>query len=204
MPTGPATEERERFLRLRVKQELRRRMRRLRRVIPADARAARSQRIAARVLELAAFRQARTVVAYRAIGDEVDPAAILEAAEAEGKRLGLPRMENDSELTLRAFESGDELVTNEQGIAEPTERAARLEADDVDLIVVPALVVDARGHRIGYGRGFYDRLLPTLARAHAVAVAFDFQLVAELPDVEHDAPVHTVITDERTLPVRHA
>lgn len=204
MPAGSGTLERERLLRLRVKQELRRRMQRLRRVVPAEARAARAGRIILRLMELPVYQQARTVVGYSAIRDEVDPAALLEAAAASGKRLGLPRVEDDHKLSLRAFEPGQRLIDSALGIAEPGEDAPRLPVDEVDLILVPALVVDARGHRIGYGRGLYDRLLPTLVGAHAVAVAYDFQLIGELPDTEHDARVHTVVTDERTLALRDA
>jgi 5-formyltetrahydrofolate cyclo-ligase len=67
---------------------------------------------------------------------------------------------------------------------------------------VPALAVDARGFRIGYGRGFYDRLLPTLPNALTVAIVYDFQLVAEVPEEPFDVPVHVVATDARVLRVR--
>ena len=67
---------------------------------------------------------------------------------------------------------------------------------------MPALAFDVRGHRIGYGHGYYDRLLPRLPRALNVAVGYDFQLVSELPDTEGDIAVDWLVTDARTLEVR--
>ena len=68
------------------------------------------------------------------------------------------------------------------------------------MIVVPALAVDPRGHRIGYGAGYYDRTLPRFAPpAVRRAVAFDFQLVAEVPSTEGDVAVDWIVTDARAL-----
>jgi len=65
---------------------------------------------------------------------------------------------------------------------------------------VPALAVDPRGHRIGYGAGFYDRALPRFVPpAAAIVVAFDFQLVAEVPETPLDFAAAWVVTDTRTL-----
>ena len=71
-------------------------------------------------------------------------------------------------------------------------------------MVVPCLAIDPRGQRVGYGKGFYDRLLPTLPNAFRVAIAFDFQLVAEVPDAEGDVPVQAVVSDKRILRVDSA
>jgi 5-formyltetrahydrofolate cyclo-ligase len=71
---------------------------------------------------------------------------------------------------------------------------------ELDVIVVPALAVDPSGQRIGYGAGCYDRTLPQFAPpAKSIAVAFDFQLVAEVPSTPGDIPVDLVVTDTRAL-----
>ncbi|MET0389152.1 MAG: 5-formyltetrahydrofolate cyclo-ligase, partial [Polyangiales bacterium] len=72
---------------------------------------------------------------------------------------------------------------------------------EVDLVIVPGLAFDGAGQRIGYGRAFYDRLLPQLTQAFRVGLAYDFQLLAELPVEAHDVPMHCVISDARTLRV---
>ena len=87
-------------------------------------------------------------------------------------------------------------------VPEPPEDAARIEASEVDLVIVPALALDERGARIGYGAGYYDQLLPQLQRAVRIGVVFDFQLVAEVPETEGDERVDLVVTDERIIESR--
>jgi 5-formyltetrahydrofolate cyclo-ligase len=67
----------------------------------------------------------------------------------------------------------------------------------VDAILVPALCFDARGFRIGYGGGYYDRLLPSLPRARRIGVCYDHELLGELPVTRGDESVHAVVTDAR-------
>jgi 5-formyltetrahydrofolate cyclo-ligase len=74
-----------------------------------------------------------------------------------------------------------------------------LARDEIDLIIVPALALDASGYRLGYGRAHYDRLLPTLTQAFRVGAVYDFQLVPELPKELHDVPMHCVVSDSRVL-----
>ena len=66
-------------------------------------------------------------------------------------------------------------------------------------MIAPALAVDSRGHRLGYGRGFYDRLLATMPGVTTVAVAYDFQLIGEVPTTEHDVALGWVVTDRRAF-----
>jgi 5-formyltetrahydrofolate cyclo-ligase len=188
-------------LRARVKVELRQRMRGLRRVLPADARAQRSAAICARLVELPSFEQARTIVGYAATHKEADPAAALERAEATGKRIGLPRVGEHGTLELRHHQTGAPLFESGYEIDEPAPTAETLADRDVDLIIVPALAFDPRGHRIGYGHGYYDRLLPRLPHAFKVTIGYDFQLVVEIPESASDIPTDCIITDLRTLAV---
>jgi 5-formyltetrahydrofolate cyclo-ligase len=191
----------EQALRMRAKEELRERLQRLRRVMPVEACAARSRAICARLCDLPQLSSAHVVIGYAAFRKEADPAAALLHAQEAGKRTGLVRVEEAGELGLHAYRDGDALEPNAYGIAEPLAGAPRIAAADVDLIIVPALAVDERGHRIGYGQGYYDRLLPALDRAFKVAIAYDFQLLVETPDTRDDVPVDCVVTDSRTIVV---
>jgi 5-formyltetrahydrofolate cyclo-ligase len=191
----------EQTLRAQAKQELRERLRGVRRVLPPSACAARSQAICKRVIELPEFARAKLVVGYAAYRNEADPRAALQQAEHAGKRLGLVRIDERDELRAHAYQSGDALAPNAYGIEEPLESAPHIDPTDVELIIVPALAVDERGHRIGYGRGYYDRLLPALGHAFKVAIAYDFQLLAETPDTRNDVRVDCVVTDARTIVV---
>jgi 5-formyltetrahydrofolate cyclo-ligase len=192
----------EQALRGRAKQELRKRMAGVRRVMPLEACAARSAALCARLCELREFERASTVIGYVATRKEADPASALSAAHAAGKRVGLVRVEEDGRLWLHRYAPGDALVDNSYGIAEPDARAPRIEEAEVSLIIVPALVVDSSGYRVGYGKGYYDRLLPRLERAFSVVIAYDFQLLAEAPHTHGDVAVDCVVTDKQTLHVR--
>lgn len=188
------------YLREHAKRELRSRMRSVRAVMPVGAREERSRRAAQRVCELAEYVGAQTIVAFSAIQKEVDPAALLKAARASGKRVGLPRVVGDA-LELHEFGDASELEEGAFGVLEPLASAAVIRPEEVDLVIVPGLAFDVRGHRLGYGRAFYDRLLPHMTNAFRLGLAYDFQVVMELPDDAHDIPMHAVATDQRVLRV---
>lgn len=183
-----------------AKRELRTRLRAVRAVLPQEARQTRSAAAVARVLELPEFGRAQTILGFSAIQKELDPAALLQHAREQGKCVALPRVVEDR-LELHAVASVSELEAGAFGVLEPSASAPRVAAHEVELAIVPGLAFDARGHRIGYGRAFYDRLLPALTRAFTVGMAYDFQLLVELPNDPHDIPVHCVVSDARCLRV---
>lgn len=160
----------------------------------------RSRAIAERLCELGAFQRARVIAAYVAMRGEADPGPIVEAARAAGKSVVLPRVSWEREcLDLCEVGAGDALDESGMGFMQPRADAAAIADDRVDLVIVPALAVDGRGHRVGWGKGFYDRLLASLDWAVSVAIVFDFQLVDEVPDTPGDVPVHRIVTDRQTL-----
>jgi 5-formyltetrahydrofolate cyclo-ligase len=192
-------------LAVRAKKQLRARMRALRAAHPEKARAERSARLVERVIVLPEFVAARGVALFASLidGGEVDMLALDEAARSAEKRVYYPTVERKGESEHTALaEARDpgELATRGRRFREPPEGSRRAERGDVDLVIVPALAVAATGHRLGYGGGFYDAMLPDFGPpAVAVAVAFDFQLLAELPVEPHDVPCGIVVTDTRTL-----
>ena len=190
----------EEALRAKVKDEIRYRMRQIRRAIPQSARAERCARIHAALFASHEWAQANTVMLFASMRAEVDTFTMEARARSEGKTIACPRMTEDlSELDPRIWEPG--VVPVEQGrmAPEPPVDAPRIDARTIDLIIVPAVAMDERGARIGYGRGFYDRFLARNPHAKRVAVAFDFQLIAEVPETEGDERVDVLITDARTI-----
>jgi 5-formyltetrahydrofolate cyclo-ligase len=181
-----------------AKAQLRARMRNVRRLLPEQARVSRSAAITTRVIALDAVANARTIVGYHPRRPEVDTTALLQWAARVGKQVGLPRVEGEA-LVLHRWQPGAPLVEGAFGIREPPADAPLLDASEVDVVLVPALAVDSEGYRVGYGRGYYDRLLPTLPEAVSVAVIYGFQLVVEAPREPGDVPVRFVVTDERTI-----
>ena len=196
-------DEGESLLRRRVKAELRKRMRGLRMAMPASACAERSARIVDRLLALDVVAGARAVALFWPIEErhEVDLRAAGARLAERGVRVAYPAIDPETrEMLFRFVDQPDAMIEQGFGFQEPSSREPEALAGELDAIVVPALAVDPRGHRVGYGAGYYDRTLPRFSpRAVAVAVAFDFQLVAEAPSVETDFAARWVVTDARVL-----
>lgn len=188
-----------------AKQELRRRMRALRTAHPAEALKLRSRALVARALTLDAFRQARSVALFFPMVDrnEVDLRELDVEARRQGKRVYYPFLEPRGQALisgLRLTASLGDLADRGQRFPEPPADALAATRGEVELIFVPALAVAPSGHRLGYGAGFYDSLLPDVCPpALAAVVAFDFQLLVELPTLPHDVACDLVVTDARSL-----
>lgn len=185
-------------LRQRAKQALRKQLRTVRGALPKSACEARSAKALERLLDLEQLRSASVVLAFASIGNEVSTGEFIEACLEEGKRVGLPRVVGD-DLVLHEIASDTELVPGEFSVPEPPVNSRILADDEIDFALVPALAVDPRGHRIGYGGGYYDRLLPRLGGATTCAVVYDFQLIAEVPNLAFDSTVELIVTDDRVL-----
>jgi 5-formyltetrahydrofolate cyclo-ligase len=191
------------FLRDRARKQIRTRMRALRRAHPAAALAERSARIVERLGESETFRKARSIALFWPLSGEVDLRSLDARARAESKAVYYPVMDP----TASGFSTGfalsadaSELKVRSSRFMEPPPSAPRALRSDIDLVVVPALAVAADGNRLGYGAGFYDVTLPDfIPPATSVIVAYDFQLLAEIPALPHDVPCHMIVTDARTL-----
>jgi 5-formyltetrahydrofolate cyclo-ligase len=184
----------------RAKAELRKRLRGLRATHPETAVAARSEKIVRRLEELPAFASATRVALFWPIVErrEVDLRPLDAKLRAAGKRVAYPAIDPETRVMTFRWAAPDELEERGLGFAEPAATAA--EATELDLVIVPALAADARGHRLGYGAGFYDRTLPRFAPpAKTAIVVYDFQLLAEVPALEGDVACDFVVTDARTL-----
>ncbi|MGB3052314.1 MAG: 5-formyltetrahydrofolate cyclo-ligase [Polyangiales bacterium] len=192
------TEHADRELRHRAKQALRNQMRMVRSALPQSACEARSAEIRKRLFGVAELQRAATVLAFASIRNEVRTRPIIEEAWSTGKRVALPRVHGD-ELCLHLIDSETPLVQGAFSVPEPPEDAARIGPDNIDFALIPALALDPRGYRIGYGGGYYDRLIPRLSDACTCAVAYDFQLISEVPELPFDVSVDLVITDSRVI-----
>lgn len=192
------TEHADDQLRQRAKQALRNQMRMVRGALPQSACEARSAEIRKRLLGLAELEGAATVLAFASIRNEVRTGPIIENAWSTKKRVALPRVLGD-ELRLHLVDSQTPLTPGAFSVPEPAVDAAPIEPDEIDFALIPALALDPRGYRIGYGGGYYDRLIPRLSNACTCAIAYDFQLISEVPELPFDVPVDLVITDSRVI-----
>lgn len=188
-------------IRAKVKAELRKRMRGVRKTAPSEACAERSAKIVARLLAHPSVIRADRVALFWPMmaRHEVDLRELDSALRQRGTTVAYPTIDPESnEMVFRVTTNAGDLEERGFGFEEPPHDAEV--AESLDVIVVPALAVDPTGHRIGYGAGYYDRTLPRYApRAVSIAVAYDYQLIAEVPATEGDVRVRWVVTDARLI-----
>jgi 5-formyltetrahydrofolate cyclo-ligase len=190
-------------IRFKVKAELRKRMRGVRKTAPLEACAERSARIVAALEAHDSVKSAKRVALFWPIVErhEVDLRPLDASLRARGVRVAYPTIDPDTgDMTFRFVDDPAVLEEAGYGFAEPPATAPEAGAAELDVIVVPAIAADPTGHRIGYGAGYYDRTLPKFApHATAIAVVYDYQLVAEVPATPGDVQVAWVVTDQRVL-----
>lgn len=173
-----------------------------RNALDAQQRSGYSARIVERLIQLPEYRDAVIVAAYASFGSEPDTSDFLENLLSAGKRLLLPRINKvGRHLELRQVSDiKEDLVAGVWGIREPGEHCALRSAADVDFILVPGVAFTAKGERLGYGGGYYDRLLTGIrSRVCRAAGAFSLQVVEALPTGERDQRVSCVVTESLTL-----
>ncbi|MDD2701741.1 MAG: 5-formyltetrahydrofolate cyclo-ligase [Sideroxydans sp.] len=186
------------------KQTLRQRIIAARENLAASDRLHLSKKILSSVSSLPAYQQASTVLAYLNFGAELDTEHWVEHALRDGKRVLLPRVNKASkQLELyQVSELQQDVAAGSWGIREPLpERCIKEEAPGtIDLILLPGVAFTRDGGRLGYGGGFYDKLLARLPHRPAlVAAAFALQVVAGIPLEDTDQRMDWLVTENETI-----
>jgi len=163
-----------------------------------EQRAEKSRKVVRSLLALPEYLTSRAVMFFVPMDDEVDLNPAIDRAAEEGKIVLVPKCEpRKYELLICRIMSRDELVRGHFGILEPAV-VRRFPPTEIDLLIVPGLGFDERGNRLGRGAGYYDRFMNRSdLRAVRCAVAFEEQVLPEIPHDEHDLPIHILVTDER-------
>jgi 5-formyltetrahydrofolate cyclo-ligase len=192
-------------IRHRVKAEMRKRMRGLRNTFPAAVCAEKSRAIVERLAKHPKIERAKSVALFWPIEarHEVDLRELDATLRAKQISIFYPAL--DAETGVMSFRSVTDVAVLTDltfGFAAPPADAPEAGPTDLDVIVVPAVVVAPSGHRIGYGAGHYDRTITRfLPHAVLIGVAYDFQLLAEIPVTEGDVPLDVIVTDTQTIEV---
>jgi 5-formyltetrahydrofolate cyclo-ligase len=166
--------------------------------LPESERVLLSSRIVATILDLPAYKNAGVVLAYASFGTEIQTDELLRRVLASGKVLLLPRVERDGLGLYEVRDVGVDLEPGTWGIREPIPDLCPLDdPDGIDFALVPGVAFDKRARRLGYGGGFYDRLLAggLPEGTPLVSGAFGVQILDEVPTDPHDAPVDLVVTE---------
>ena len=177
-----------------TKYEIRKKIKDLRTMLNEEDRIDAADRIFAKIEELAAFQLADKILMYHSLPDELDTKRFLKKWK-NLKRFYLPRV-NGVNLEILPYEES-RLEIGSFHIEEPTGDDT-VPVEEIELLIVPGVAFDRKGHRLGRGKGFYDRLLSN-GSATKIGVAYDFKLVDDLPSLPHDVPMDIIITEETII-----
>ncbi len=173
------------------KQALRRQIREQKRAMTEEQIVAASQRLGQLFAQSAAYQQAKTIYGYLPYNQEVRTVPMLCQAQKDGKRVAVPKVYGD-EMKFIYMEELNRVEKGYAGIPEPIDDEPVAD-DPTALVLMPGLVFDKEGHRIGYGGGFYDKFLAAEPEHPTLALCYAFQMLPHLETEEFDIPVDTVL-----------
>ena len=179
-----------------TKKELRRQIKELKAITPLAVREVEADMVFNTIQTMPVWQQAQHILCYWSLPDELPTHDSVNRWLAEGKSIYLPRVKGD-DLEIVPYLGAQSLDDDNQfHIGEPVGEAVN--ASCLELIIVPAVALDANRNRLGRGKGFYDRLLNTTT-CPTIGVACDFQLVEEVPVEPHDHPLDCIVTSDTTV-----
>jgi 5-formyltetrahydrofolate cyclo-ligase len=174
-----------------------------RRGLSPEERAEKSRRICAACRELPAFRDASIICSYVNFRDEVETGELVRSLLDAGRRVAVPAHFHgvDLPLVFSELRSWSELAPNHFGIPQPPRDKLRiLPVAAISLFLVPGAGFDLSRRRLGYGLGFYDRVLPNASPGVLkVGLAFEAQVIERVPTDEHDVPMDLIVTEQRLI-----
>ena len=177
----------------RAKQKMRELIIQKRRMLLQEDRQRMSAEILAQLEQMTCFCEAKTILLYYPVNNEVDVLPLFK--RYKDKTLLLP-VSHRKKMTASPFEGNEKMHRGKFRIPEPTTPTF---TGNIDLIIVPAVAYDKQGRRLGRGGGYYDRFLKKYPNAMFIGVGYDFQLVEEVPAEHHDQKVHRIILPSQTI-----
>ena len=172
---------------------LRREMLARRRIFSAEERKEASHSICACAAQLPMLKAAQTIMLYASMAEEIDLVPFMETLLADGRRIVLPEITGRGTMEARELPAMDALTDGAFGIATPDPtRGSIVPPEEIDVIIVPGAAFAADG-------GYYDRFLPRAGNAVRLVLAFDFQIVPDVPRGVQDARVDVILTERRMI-----
>lgn len=160
-----------------------------------------SNSIQERLIASQVFMQSHVIMAYMPIRNEVMTDLIIKAAYDSGKIVCLPRVSDEIRMeATRVNDPGKQLKLSSLGIPEPDPVIPAFNPANIDLVIIPGIAFDRAGHRIGFGKGYYDRFVPFLkGGCNKVAAAYAFQVLNKIPFEDRDLCVDMIFTDKERI-----
>ena len=183
------------------KAELRKELLSKRDSIPTVVRRVKNKMVLESMVSLEEFKKAGVIFVFASFRTEVDTSEMIKSSLSSGKRVLLPKVDKDRhELLLYEIRDFGELAPGYIGIPEPPVSEKQMNINDADIVIIPGAGFDASGNRIGYGGGYYDRLLSGLQKdIPVIAPAYEEQIEDCIPSEPHDIRVQLIVTDRRVI-----
>ncbi len=179
-----------------LKAELRKAMLLKRDSLSASERNVASESISNRLFSIDRVKEAEIVAIYSSIGSEVETREMILKAVSLGKEVLLPILASGNSLEFGKFESFEKMKPGRFGILEPIQKFdSKLHPQ---VIIIPGVAFGACMHRVGYGKGYYDRFLASLP-SFRIGICFDFQIVDKLPHHEDDQRMQMIISEKQVV-----
>lgn len=153
------------------------------------------KKICSHILKLHNYKIAHILALFIPLGSEPDIWLVIRDAWDRRKVVAVPRIEG-KELVLKKIIGEKDLETGPYRIRQPKPHQPIVPSSSIQLVFVPGIAFDKKGYRLGFGKGYYDRLMKTIDTAK-IGVCYGFQLVDELPQNSRDVKVDGVVTEER-------
>lgn len=134
----------------------------------------------------------KVIMLYSALPDEVPTQILMDELVAQGKMVLLPRVISDTDMELHRYTGKQDMQTGAYGIQEPTGELFT-DYNAIDVAIVPGMAFDTDGHRLGRGKGYYDRFLTRIPYIYKIGLCFSWQIVDSIPCDKHDVVMDEVI-----------
>lgn len=150
-------------------------------------------------IKLEILKKVKNIMIYYSVRKEVETVSIIEFLLKLGKIVALPVCTPEQDLDVAVINDLDQLRPAPYGLMEPGPGAVLLDSIELELVIVPGVAFDEKGFRLGHGAGYYDRFLSKIPNCFKMGMAYDFQLVPEVPIEKHDIPMDAILTPSRYL-----
>ena len=184
-----------------MKKKLRQEISQMRRTLATSDILEKSYRIKHRLFASKWYQDAHTILFYISYNNEVHTHEMIQESLDKGKTVMVPKIDTRNKTLITSILScWDDLCIGPHSILEPKDECEReVPVSSIDLCIIPGIVFDSEGNRIGHGGGYYDRLLKKECSAHRIGLAFELQVINRIPAEPYDKKVEMIITEERTI-----
>lgn len=180
-----------------LKADIREQISRKRRYLTKQEKFLLDKTITEKLIKLPEWKKAKNILVYIAHKHEIQTYSLIEK-NLKIKNIIIPKTHlRYHSLSLHRIKKEEDLVYGRYNLIEPKPGTEMIAPEKIDLAVVPGLVFDLNGHRIGYGKGYYDKLNKHL-KCKKISLAYSFQIIDNIPAEKHDQPIDILITEKKT------